>query len=71
MKKNFLNLAFFEGLQDIKNHKTLEEKYDSKTHKEGLKRGKQRIEYLDKIRGTDIKKILSKNKKVLEWWNDI
>ena len=70
-KKNFLNLAFFEGLQDIKNHKTLEEKYDSKTHKEGLKRGKQRIEYLDKIRGTDIKKILSKNKKVLEWWNDI
>ena len=70
-KKNFLNLAFFEGLQDIKNHKTLEEKYDSKTHKEGLKSGKQRIEYLDKIRGTDIKKILSKNKKVLEWWNDI
>ena len=70
-KKNFLNLAFFEGLQDIKNHKTLEEKYDSKTHKEGLRKGKQRIEYLDKIRGTDIKKILSKNKKVLEWWNDI
>ena len=69
-KKNVFNLAFFEGLDDLKKHKTHEERWPD-TYKEGLKRGKQRIEYLDKIRGTDIKKILSKNKKVLEWWNDI
>ena len=69
-KKNVFNLAFYEGLQDLKSHKTHEERWPDK-YKEGLKRGKQRIEYLDKIRGTDIKKILSKNKKVLEWWNDI
>jgi hypothetical protein len=69
-KKNVFNLAFFEGLDDLKSHKTHEERWPD-TYKEGLKTGKQRIEHLDKIRGTDIKKILNKNKKVLEWWNDI
>ena len=69
-KRNIFNLAFFEGLDDLKKHKTHEEKWPD-TYKEGLKKGKQRIEHLDKIRGTDIKKILNKNKKVLEWWNDI
>ena len=69
-KKNVFNLAFFEGLEDLKSHKTHKERWPD-TYKEGLKKGKQRIEHLDKIRGTDIKKILSKNKKVLEWWNDI
>jgi len=69
-KKNVFNMAFFEGLNDLKSHPTNEEKWPD-TYKEGLKLGKKHLEYLDKIRGTDIKKILSKNKKVLEWWNDI
>jgi len=69
-KKNVFNIAFFEGLNDLKSHPTNEEKWPD-TYKEGLKLGKKHLEYLDKIRGTDIKKILSKNKKVLEWWNDI
>jgi len=69
-KKNVFNLAFFEGLDDLKSHKTHEERWPD-TYKEQLKKGKRRIEHLDKIRGTDIKKILNKNKKVLAWWNDI
>jgi len=69
-KKTVFNMAFFEGLNDLKSHPTNEERWPN-TYKEGLKLGKKHLEYLDKIRGTDIKKILSKNKKVLEWWNDI
>ena len=37
----------------------------------GQKNGKAEIERLDRIRGTDIKKILAKNKKALEWWTSI
>ena len=70
-KRSVFNLAFFEGLEDIKNHKTNEEVYDSKTYIKGLKNGKEECERLDKIRGTDIKKILAKNPKVLEWWTNI
>ena len=70
-KRSVFNLAFFEGLDDIKNHKTNEEVYDSKTYIKGLKSGKEECERLDKIRGTDIKKILAKNPKVLEWWTNI
>ena len=70
-KRSVFNLAFFEGLEDIKNHKTNEEVYDSKTYIKGLKNGKKECERLDKIRGTDIKKILAKNPKVLEWWTNI
>ena len=45
--------------------------YSEKEYVDGQKKGKRQIEFLDKIRGTDIKKILGKNKKVLEWWNNI
>ena len=40
-------------------------------YKKGQKDGKAEIERLDRIRGTDIKKILAKNKKALEWWTSI
>jgi len=70
-KTTMFNLSFIEGLKDIKNHKTLEEKYSKEEYSEGLKRGKKRILYLDKIRGTDITKIFEKNTEVLKWWNDI
>jgi hypothetical protein len=42
-----------------------------KEWEEGLKRGKKRVEYLDKIRKTDIKNILKRDTEVLNWWNDI
>ena len=35
------------------------------------KKGKQRQESIDKIRGQDITKILSKDKRVLKWWTSI
>jgi len=35
------------------------------------KKGKQRQESIDKIRGQDITKILSRDKRVLEWWTSI
>ena len=70
-KRTVFTHVFIEGLQDIKNHKTNEERLDEKTYIKGLKDGKAECEFIDKIRGTDIKKILAKNPKVLEWWNDI
>ena len=45
--------------------------YDEEVYKEGQRNGKAEVERLDKIRGTDIKKILVKNKKALEWWTSI
>ena len=70
-KPTVYNMAFFEGLKDLKSHKTNQEKYPTKLYWEGLREGKKHLEYLDRIRGTDIKKILGKNKKVLEWWTSI
>ena len=34
-------------------------------------KGKKRQEYLDKIRNQDIKKILSRDARVLDWWTSI
>ena len=34
-------------------------------------RGKKRQQYLDKIRKQDITKILSKDKRILDWWKSI
>ena len=45
--------------------------YDEEIYLKGQKQGKAEVERLDKIRGTDIKKILAKNKKALEWWTSI
>jgi len=70
-KKTIFNMAFIEGLKDLKAHKTNEEKYDTETYIKGQKEGKAECERIDRIRGTDIKKIFAKNKKVLEWWTSI
>ena len=45
--------------------------YDTVLFREGQKKGKAEVERLDTIRGTDIKKILAKNRKALEWWKSI
>jgi hypothetical protein len=37
----------------------------------GRKKGKERQQGIDKIRGQDITKILSRDKRVLEWWTSI
>mgnify|MGYP001410227460 CR=1 FL=1 len=57
-KKNVFNLAFLEGLDDLMNHPTTDERYDKETCEKGWRAGKKRCETIDKRRGTDIKKIL-------------
>ena len=65
-------VKFFRQLDEMQKQKRNNELvYSEKEYVEGQKKGKEQIEYLDRIRGTDIKKILGKNKKVLEWWTSI
>jgi sulfatase maturation enzyme AslB (radical SAM superfamily) len=63
---------FFRQLDEmIAQKRNNELVYDEKTYAEGQKKGKAYIEYLDGIRGTDITKILNRNKGVLAWWKNI
>ena len=63
---------FFQQLDEMqKQNRSTKNIYNEEDYISGQKKGKAQIEYLDKIRGTDIKTILSKNKKVLEWWKNI
>ena len=63
---------FFGQLDEMQKQKRNNELvYDEETYKQGQKQGKGEVERLDRIRGTDIKKILAKNKKALEWWTSI
>lgn len=64
------HIYFFTALKDLKEKPTYQEQWPEK-YEEGLKKGKKRVEYLDKIRNTDIKKILRRDKEVLEWWTNI
>jgi len=70
-KKSVFNMAFLEGLHDIKSHATNDERYDRETCEKGWRHGKNECERLDSIRGTDIKKILAKEPEILEWWKSI
>jgi hypothetical protein len=70
-KKNVFNLAFLEGLNDLMNHPTNDERYDKETCEKGWRDGKRQCEEIDRRRGTDIKKILAKDPEVLEWWTSI
>ena len=70
-KRNVFNLAFLEGLQDLMNHPTNDERYDKETCEQGWRDGKQQCEMIDKRRGNDIKKILAIDPEVLEWWTSI
>ena len=68
--KNLSN--FFRQLDEMLEQKRNNEfVYDEQTYNKGQKEGKAEIERLDRIRGTDIKKILAKNKRALEWWTSI
>jgi len=68
--KNLRN--FFGQLDEMLDQKRNNELvYSEEEYTKGQKNGKAEIERLDRIRGTDIKKILAKNKKALEWWTSI
>jgi len=63
---------FFGQLDEMQKQKRNNELvYSQDQYKLGQKYGKQEVERLDRIRGTDITKILSKNKRALEWWTSI
>ena len=70
-KKSVFNMAFLEGLNDLMNHLTNDERYDKETCEQGWRDGKGQCEMIDKRRGTDIKKILATDLEVLEWWTSI
>ena len=68
--KNLNN--FFQQLDEMQKQKRNNElMYNEDEYIKGQKDGKAEVERLDKIRGTDIKTILVKNKKALEWWTSI
>jgi len=70
--KNQKTKPFFDQLATMLEQKRNNELvYEGEQYTNGQKFGKKEIERLDSIRGTDIKKILSKNKKALEWWTSI
>ena len=63
---------FFNQLEEMKQQKRNNDiVYSADEYRQGQINGKKEIERLDSIRGTDITKILSKNKKALEWWTNI
>ena len=70
-RKTYLK-NFFNQLDEMQLQKRNNELiYSEEEYKIGQKKGKAEVERLDKIRKTDIKKILAKNKKALEWWTSI
>ena len=70
--ESWRTVKFFNQLEEMKKQKRNNDLvYSGEDYCKGQKNGKGQIEKLDKIRGTDIKKILSKNKKALEWWTSI
>jgi hypothetical protein len=70
-KKNVFNIAFLEGLEDLMNHPTNDERFDNETCEKGWRDGKRQCEMIDRRRGTDIKSILGKDPEILEWWTNI
>ena len=67
-----IELVLLVQLEEMKKQKRNNDiVYQGKEYTNGQKNGKKYIEKLDKIRGTDITKILAKNKKALEWWTNI
>ena len=65
------HIYFFRALKDLKEKPTYEETYGHDKYRKRLVTGKETVERLDRVRSTDIKKILAKDKEILEWWNDI
>ena len=70
-KKMHKHTYFFSALLDLKKKPTYDQTYSADEYREGLKTGKESVERLDRIRGTDITKILERNEEVLEWWKNI
>ena len=64
------HVYFFSALQDLKKKPTYDQTYKEQYNK-GLAKGKKRVLQLDKIRNTNIEKILKKDLRILKWWQSI
>ena len=63
--------SLIDTLKNLKNRENLDEMFLGIDAVVGRKKGKERQQGIDKIRGQDITKILSRDKRVLEWWTSI
>jgi len=63
--------SLIDTLKNLKNRENLDEMFLGIDVVVGRKKGKERQQGIDKIRGQDITKILSRDKRVLEWWTSI
>ena len=64
------HIYFYSALKDLKEKPTYDEMF-KEDYYIGLKKGKERVLELDKIRNTSIENILKKDPRVLEWWKGI
>ena len=63
--------SLIDTLKNLKNRENLDDMFLGIDAVVGRKKGKERQQKIDKIRGQDITKILSRDKRVLEWWKSI
>ena len=63
--------SLIDTLKNLKNRENMEDMFLGIDAVVGRKKGKERQQGIDKIRGQDITKILSRDKRVLEWWTNI
>jgi hypothetical protein len=63
--------SLIDTLKNLKNRENLDDMFLGIDAVVGRKKGKERQQGIDKIRGQDITKILSKDKRILEWWTSI
>jgi len=63
--------SLIDTLKNLKNRENLDDMFLGIDAVVGKKKGKERQQKIDKIRGQDITKILSRDKRILEWWTSI
>ena len=63
--------SLIDTLKNLKNRENIEDMFLGIDAVVGKKKGKERQQKIDNIRGQDITKILSKDKRILEWWTSI
>ncbi len=63
--------SLIDTLKNLKNRENLDDMFLGIDTVVGRKKGKERQQKIDKIRGQDITKILSRDKRIMEWWTSI
>ena len=63
--------SLIDTLENLKKRENLDDMFLGFDAVVGRKKGKERQQGIDKIRGQDITKILSRDERVLEWWTGI